>query len=370
MGDTRVDAMGYQTFYLGDVIQSDNMVKVCAEMPPRSNRFHTASVQRTSRWISAKMGGLNKSLVDANIQTDQPGSSAVHDTVMTRTPLAQMLGLIRLMRPKQWVKNGFVLTPLMFSGAFLNAGAVGHALLAMLLFCAAASATYIINDMHDIEYDRRHPQKSKTRPLAAGVVSIPAALILLACLYAVLVWGGFVAPKVVAVIVAYLVLNLAYTFVLKYLPVVDIFTIAIGFVLRVYAGAMALDVPLSSWMFITTLCLALYLAAVKRRQEIGQCGTEGRKVLEKYSVALVGRYAEMSATGALLFYSMFVMSAKPGLVITIPLVLFGLFRYWFLVEAMDGGESPTDALLADWQLFLTVVLWVAVCGYVLWPTQG
>ncbi len=192
----------------------------------------------------------------------------MYDTIMARSPLAQMLGLIKLMRPKQWVKNGFVLAPLVFSRAFLDAVAVSHALLAVLLFCIASSATYIINDMHDIERDCRHPKKSKTRPLAAGIVSVPAALILLAALYAVLVWGWFVAPKVVMVIAAYLVLNLAYTFVLKHQPVVDIFTIAIGFVLRVYAGAMALDVPVSSWMFITTLCLALYLAAVKRRQEI------------------------------------------------------------------------------------------------------
>ncbi|WP_226648837.1 decaprenyl-phosphate phosphoribosyltransferase [Microbulbifer variabilis] len=294
----------------------------------------------------------------------------MHDTVMAPSPLAQLLGLIKLMRPKQWVKNGFVLAPLVFSGAFLDPDAVSHSLLAAMLFCVASSATYIINDTHDIERDRLHPKKSKTRPLAAGIVSIPAALILLASLYAVLVWGWLTAPKVVTVIVVYLVLNLAYTFVLKHQPVVDIFTIAIGFVLRVYAGAMALNVPVSSWMFITTLCLALYLAAVKRRQELNQSGTEGRKVLERYSVSLVDRYAEMSATGALLFYSMFVMSAKPELAITVPLVLFGLFRYWFVVEALDGGESPTDALLADWQLLLTVVLWVATCSWALWPVQG
>lgn len=280
------------------------------------------------------------------------------------------MGLIQLMRPKQWVKNGFVLTPLMFSGAFLDSRAVSHALLAMLLFCIASSAAYVINDMHDIERDRRHPKKSKTRPLASGVVSLPGALILLTVLYAALVWGWFVAPEVGLIIAAYLVLNLAYTFVLKHQPVVDIFTIAIGFVLRVYAGAMAVGVPVSSWMFITTLCLALYLAAVKRRQELSQNGTESRKVLEKYTVALVDRYAEMSATGALLFYSMFVMSTKPELVITVPLVLFGLFRYWFVVEALDGGESPTDALFVDWPLLLTILMWVAACSWALWPVQG
>jgi decaprenyl-phosphate phosphoribosyltransferase len=278
-----------------------------------------------------------------------------------------LCGVIKLMRPKQWVKNGFVLAPLMFSGEFLNWSSIIHALMAVLLFCVASSATYVINDIHDIDRDRRHPKKSKSRPLAAGNVSVPVALALLAVLYAVLVLGWFVAPRVVMVIAAYLLLNLAYTFVLKHQPVIDIFSIAIGFVLRVYAGAIALGVPVSSWMFITTLCLALYLAAVKRRQELSQSGSEGRKVLEKYSVSLVDRYAEISATGALMFYSMFVMSAKPELVITVPLVLFGLFRYWFVVEALDGGESPTDALLADWQLLSSIVLWVIACGWALWP---
>lgn len=284
--------------------------------------------------------------------------------------ITQMLGLLKLMRPKQWIKNGFVLAPLIFVGEFLDPGSVSSALLAALLFCLASSMAYIINDAHDIERDRRHPTKSLTRPLAAGVVSMPAALTLAGCLFAILVWSWLLVPAVVNVIAAYLLLTLAYTFFLKHQPVVDIFTIAIGFVLRVYAGAMALAVPVSSWMFVTTLCLALYLAAVKRRQELRQSGSEGRKVLEKYSSALVDRYAEMSATGALLFYSMFVMSDKPELVITIPLVLFGLFRYWFVVETLEGGESPTDALLADWQLLFTVILWVGLCCWALWPAQG
>jgi 4-hydroxybenzoate polyprenyltransferase len=169
------------------------------------------------------------------------------------------------------------------------------------------------------------------------------------------------------VILAYLALNVAYTFILKHQPVIDIFTIAIGFVLRVYAGAMALSVPVSSWMFVTTLCLALYLASVKRRQELRQSGSEGRKVLEYYSVSLVDRYAEMSATGALLFYSLFVMTARPEMIITIPFVLYGLFRYWYVVESQDYGESPTDALLSDWQLSLTVVTWICACAWALWP---
>ena len=279
----------------------------------------------------------------------------------------KLIGLIRLMRPKQWIKNGFVLAPLIFAGKFLDPAAVTHELLATLLFCLAASATYVINDIQDVERDRQHPTKRKKRPIANGSVSVPQAIALLLVLYAGIGLGALLLPKVILIIIGYMLLNVAYSFYLKHQPVLDIFTIAIGFVLRVFAGAVALDVPVSSWMFITTLCLALYLAAIKRRQELNQNGTKGRKILEQYSVALIDRYAEMSATGALVFYSLFVMSTKPQMVVTIPLVLFGLFRYWYVTESLDGGESPTDELLSDRQLLFTVVLWIGSCAWALWP---
>lgn len=275
--------------------------------------------------------------------------------------------MVRLMRPKQWVKNGFVLAPLLFTGSFLNMVAVKQALLATLLFCIASSATYIVNDIQDIERDRRHPDKANSRPLASGALEIPHACALLLVLYGLLLIGWWFEPKVIGVILIYLVLNLAYSFALKHQPVIDIFSIALGFVLRVWAGAVALNVPVSGWMFTTTLCLALYLAAVKRGQELSQRGSEGRSVLNKYSKTLVDRYAEMSATGALVFYSMFVMASKPELVITVPLVLFGLYRYWYVVDVLDGGESPTDALLSDWPLLITVLLWIGACAWALWP---
>ena len=290
----------------------------------------------------------------------------MHDTATKRPTGTQLRGLFALIRPKQWIKNGFVLAPLVFTGEFMREASLKQALLAALLFCVASSATYIVNDLKDIEGDRKHPTKALSRPLAAGSVSIQAALLLLSLLYVLLIASWFVSPKVVNVIFGYLALNIAYTFVLKHKPVVDIFTIALGFVLRVLAGAVALSVPVSGWMFVTTLCLALYLAAVKRSQELSQSGTEGRQVLKQYSKALVDRYAEMSATCALVFYSMFVMSSHPELVITVPLVLFGLFRYWYVVDVLDGGESPTDALLTDWPLLLTVVGWVAACVWALW----
>ena len=277
------------------------------------------------------------------------------------------LALIRLMRPEQWIKNSFVLAPLIFAGRFTDRAAVSEALLATLLFSLASSAIYVLNDFHDLEHDRRHPLKSR-RPLAAGQVSQLWALVLFGALCGVLVWSCLQWLNVGLVILAYLVLNLAYTFVLKHQPVIDIFSIALGFILRVQAGAVAVDVPVSAWMFVTTLCLALYLASIKRRQELAHSGGQGRRVLEHYSVALVDRYAAMAATGTLLFYSLFVLTVQPNLTVSIPVVLYGLFRYWFVVEALEGGESPADALFSDWQLLVTVLVWLGICVWVLWPT--
>lgn len=290
----------------------------------------------------------------------------MQDTRAVSVRAEQIRGVVRLLRPRQWIKNGFVLAPLVFAGLFTDPAAVARSLAAMLLFCLGSAAAYIVNDLHDIERDRAHPRKSRTRPLAAGLVAPRTALLVLAALYAALVVAWTRVPDVVQVIAAYLVLNLAYAAVLKHKPVIDIFVVASGFVLRVVAGGVALGVPVSSWMFITTLCLALYLAAVKRRQELKH-GAETREVLESYSVALVERYAEIAATGALVFYSLFVVESRPQLVITIPLVLFGVFRYWYVVEARDEGESPTDAVLTDLQLVATIALWVGACIWALWP---
>ncbi|MCQ8879483.1 decaprenyl-phosphate phosphoribosyltransferase [Pseudoalteromonas shioyasakiensis] len=271
--------------------------------------------------------------------------------------------LLRLMRPKQWIKNAFVFAPLLFSGLFTNMLSVQDTFIAFIIFCLASSATYVLNDYNDIENDRKHPVKSKTRPLASGEVSKLQARILMVILYGTVALSALAYLQVVIVVAAYLVLNVAYTFYLKHQPVLDIFTIATGFVLRVYAGAVSLNVPLSSWMFITTLSLALFLAAIKRRQELMNSGNKARSVLQHYTIDLVNKYAEMSAICAILFYSLFVISDKPNMVYSIPFVLFGLYRYWFIVESKDSGESPTDALFADRWLQLTILGWVGVCFY-------
>lgn len=292
----------------------------------------------------------------------------MHDIAQKRKFLGEMQGLIKLVRPKQWIKNSFVFAPLIFAGEFLHPDSVYSTLLAAFLFCIAASAVYIVNDLKDIEKDRIHPEKSKKRPLASGQVSPQSAIILLILLYIVLISFWAVVPSVIYVIFIYLALNWAYTFKLKHEPVIEIFIVAFGFVLRVYAGAMALTVPVSHWMFITTLSISLYLASIKRRQELSQSGSQSRGVLAYYSVTLIDRFAEMSAVTAVVFYSLYVMEVQPKLVVTVPLVIFGLFRYWYIVETLKGGESPTDVIIQDKQILLTVLLWVGCCIWVLLPT--
>lgn len=281
-----------------------------------------------------------------------------------------MKHLLKLLRPTQWIKNIFVFVPLVFSGAFVSLDAVVEACLATLMFCFAASAIYIINDLHDIELDRLHASKSRVRPLASGAVTVKVAgIVLILLLTTLIAVSYYLFPDVLLVLLGYIGLMIAYTYILKHQPILDIFTIAIGFVLRLYAGAIAIDVPVSPWAFVTTLSLALYLAAIKRRQELKLHGAGSREVLKHYSESLVSKYAEISATGALVFYSLYVLSERPELIMTIPVVLFGLFRYWYIVETYESGESPTDALLKDGQLMLTVLVWIIMTGVLIWSNQ-
>lgn len=289
---------------------------------------------------------------------------------MNNTKHAQentIISLLKLMRPKQWVKNIFLFAPLVFSKQFLHLHSIYQVVFAAGMFCLAASAVYIINDLNDIERDKAHPKKRKKRPLASGQVSIKNAIILLGIIYIALIASWLIAPHIFYVILVYIILNLLYSFKLKHEPVIEIFIVAFGFVLRVYAGAVALNVPVSHWMFVTTLSLSLYLASIKRRQELIENGSESRGVLRHYSITLINRFAEMSATTTIVFYSLYVMTVQPKLIMTIPFVMFGLFRYWFIVDTLKGSESPTDVVIYDKQILITVLLWTGFCMWVLIP---
>lgn len=274
----------------------------------------------------------------------------------------QVEAFVDAVRPRQWIKNAFVLAPLIFSGNVTDWRAVQHAFLAGALFCVGASLIYVLNDLHDLPADRLHPVKRRTRPFAAGRLTTVQGWALIGGLLAVLTLGSIAQPTVTLVILGYVLLNVAYTLRLKHVPVVCLFVLAAGFVLRVYAGAVAIGVPLSSWMLVTTFSLALFLVVTKRRDELAHTGPEARPVLRHYSVALLDRFGAMSAVCAVVFYSLFVMTNRPQLVMTIPLVLFGLFRYWLIVDQNGRGESPTETFLGDMPLAATIIVWGIVCA--------
>jgi decaprenyl-phosphate phosphoribosyltransferase len=276
--------------------------------------------------------------------------------------MKKIIPFFLILRPRQYIKNFFVFAPLIFSGMFLNQEALIKSFFAFIFFCIASSLVYVINDICDIDNDKSHPLK-KQRPLAKGDIKINEALFLSFMLSSILLISFFINFKFSLILFLYIFLNIFYSFKLKHEPVLDIFSIAISFVLRVISGSYALDLPISPWMCITTLSLALYLASIKRRQELLNMGGGGRKVLANYNIELVDRYAEISATGALMFYSLFVLSSKPNLVITIPFVIFGLFRYWYIVQLKNKGEDPTDVLLNDWQIISTIFLWLSLTLY-------
>jgi decaprenyl-phosphate phosphoribosyltransferase len=297
---------------------------------------------------------------------DRPPATTAGSAASPDAPGA-VRALARLLRPRQWIKNAFVLAPMVFAGVYLEPGAVPRALAAAALFCVAASAVYVFNDLMDVERDRLHPVKRHTRPLASGAVSLATARGVLGALVLALAVGLAAFPTLAPALAGYLALNAAYTLRLKHVAVVDLFCIAGGFVLRIHAGARAVDVPLSSWMLITTLALALYLAAVKRRQELASSGPEARRVLGQYTLPLLDGYAQTAASASIVFYSLYVIDVRPELAVTVPFVLLGIFRYSYLVQTRNLGESPTEAVWNDLPLILTVLGWGAICVYALWP---
>ena len=277
--------------------------------------------------------------------------------------MKQFVGLINLMRPYQWSKNLFVFAPLLFTGEFTQREALIKSVSAFAVFCLASSAIYILNDLRDIDADRAHPKKSKSRPIAAGTVrpmnAIAVFVILLICIATWL----YYAPELIPSILGYIALNIAYILYLKKQPVLDIFTIASGFVLRIFAGASALGVPVSSWMFVTGFSLALYIASMKRLSELKEVGTESREVLKIYSVELIEKFNILAAISTLTFYSLFALTTRQELIATIPIVLFGIMRYWYVADHLKAGESPSTALAKDPQLLIVGLVWILVVAW-------
>ena len=297
---------------------------------------------------------------------------------MPDTKRSPLVAFLVALRPKQWVKNVFIFAPLVFAMELKNPHAVLMALATFAAFCALASAVYLANDVRDREADRRHPVKCR-RPIAAGELS-PAVAIVASVLFGAgaLLAAYRIAPRVGAVATAYLVLNILYSFGLKRVVILDVMIVASGFLLRAAAGAFALDVVLSHWLVLCTGLLALFLGFVKRRQEIAtltdRLGT--REILREYSLPFLDEMIGIVTGATVVAYALYAFSEEVArklgtehMGLTIPFVLYGIFRTLYLVHQRGEGENPTTLFLSDPPLIATVFLWglsVVVAIYV-WP---
>jgi 4-hydroxybenzoate polyprenyltransferase len=274
------------------------------------------------------------------------------------------------LRPRQWTKNIFVFAALVLTGELGQWSATVAAAVTFLAFCSLSSAVYLLNDMADIEQDRRHPVK-RQRPLAAGELAPWVALIVAAGLAGAGLTAAFsVNPLVGAVALAYLVLQLAYTFALKHMVIVEVLAIAGGFVLRVLAGGAAIQEPISPYLYLSMIFLALFQGFAKRRQELqvlADAAGEHRQSLNEYTLHLLDQFILIAATATIVTYSTYAITtpARPAwvsanmLLLTIPFVLYAVFRYLYLVQVQGKGGAPEDILLADKLLLLDVLAWGA-----------
>lgn len=275
--------------------------------------------------------------------------------------------ILKTMRPKQWTKNVAVFAALVFDRQLTRIDSFERTLVGFLLFCLISSTVYIINDILDVESDRNHPTK-KFRPIPSGQLSIPLAIGVAVVMLAVCFPLAFIlSPHFGWICAIYFLMNLAYSKWLKHIPLLDVFILATGFVLRVAAGVMVIHVErFSPWLYIVTSLLSLFLGFGKRRAELSALsngsGQSTRKVLEGYTIPFLDQLLTIVSSTTLIAYGLYTFSApnlpdNHTMMLTIPFVMYGLFRYMYLVQVKNRGEAPEEMLLKDRPLQATIGLW-------------
>ncbi len=296
-----------------------------------------------------------------------------------RRPRRTMISaIIVTVRPRQWVKNLFVFGPLLFSHKLSDVATDLQAAAGFVLFCLAASAVYVLNDLMDLRADRQHPTK-RLRPIASGEISRKTA-VTLAVLLALVTTAGSLALGGVftALILGYVVLNISYSLGLKQVVIIDVMMIGAGFVLRVLAGAAAIHVSPSHWLVLCTILLSVFLGFTKRRAEmtlLNEKAAQHRKVLTSYGPVFLDQMISVVTATTLMCYILYTVDARTvdnvsggsrGLLLTVPFVMYGIFRYLYLVYRQEKGSSPTTALLHDGMMLVSVGLWTLLCVAVIY----
>jgi 4-hydroxybenzoate polyprenyltransferase len=274
-----------------------------------------------------------------------------------------LFALLKLMRPKQWIKNFFVFAAIIFSGNFLNISLLNSNLLTFALFCLTSSSIYIINDIVDIEKDRAHPTK-KFRPLPSGKITVSASLVCCAIIVAAVavISYKYLDIRITGIYMLYFVVNILYSFILKNIVIVDVMTITLGFVLRVASGGYATGVQVSTWLFLCTILLSLFLALNKRKSEIitlKEGSVSHRKILEEYSVSSIDKMLTTVTPSILMAYCLYTFSSTQSrtMMLTIPFVLYGVFRYEYLIDKENAGGKPEDVFTKDIPFLINILLW-------------
>lgn len=274
--------------------------------------------------------------------------------------------LIKSMRPRQWSKNVFVLAAVVFDKKLLNPEAVGKSLAGMVLFCLLSSSVYLINDILDAEADRNHPQK-RNRPIASGKLPVPVAAAAAIGIILVTIPTSFLLSSLFGwIALIYFLVNLAYSTRLKHIPLIDVLIIAAGFVLRVAAGVSLIEVErFSPWLYVVTTLLALYIGFGKRRAELTLLQKDAnnhRRVLDGYNLALLDQLITIVSGTTIVAYSLYTFSApnlpdNHSMMLTIPFVIYGIFRYLYLIQVEQAGGAPEDIVLTDRPLQAAILLW-------------
>ena len=283
---------------------------------------------------------------------------------------AKFKGYIFLLRPGHWIKNLFLFAALLFSGNIGKPVCILSAIHAFMSFCMASSSVYIINDMYDLEKDRKHPRK-KGRPLAAGIVSIKEAQILVIIMIpAVFAFSFMLNYSFGLIVMAYLLNNIVYTLYVKNIVILDVMSIATGFILRVSGGAAAIGVAVSPWLLLCTFLLALFLGFSKRRSELLIFRDEARNhraSLEHYTPEFIDGMLSIVTASTLISYSLYTFYASDNkhLMVTIPFVLYGIFRYQYIIYN-NMGESPEEIVLADKPLLVDILTWIITSTIILY----
>ncbi len=284
--------------------------------------------------------------------------------------------IIKLMRPHQYIKNFFIFLPLFFALKITDTSLLFNAVIAFIAFSLTASAIYTLNDYHDIEEDRQHPKK-KDRPLASGAISKPQAIIIMSVLFAAgFTLMAFLSLKATGILAAYVIMNIAYSFHLKHVAILDVVIIAIGFVLRLFIGSAVTDIPLSMWIVVMTFLLALFMALAKRRDDVLiylNTGKKMRKVIDGYNLQFLDTAMAIMASVVIVSYTIYTTSPEvvarvhsEYLYLTALFVILGIMRYLQVALVLKDSGSPTKIVLKDRFMQLTLIAWVLTFAWILY----